>query len=279
MINSVDLKYFIEVARTQHVSKAAERLGVTQPTLSYSLKRIETDMGLNLFERSKKGVKLTAAGHRLFEKSQELLEMWEQTKTAAQNETTQASGIIRLGCHTAVAQYTLPEILPQFLKNFPDIKIQLHHGLSRHINESLIADRLDVGFVINPTEHPDLVIKELLKDRVGFWRAKKIINEDTLILDPSLIQTQTLIKKAQSKGFKFKRFIESSSLEVIAQLVASGVGYGILPERVAKAFGGSDITSPADSPLYQDRMCLVYKPSFRSLMRGKVFIDKVSKLN
>lgn len=277
MINYVDLKYFIEVARTQHLSKAAERLGVTQPALSYSLKRIEAEMNLSLFERSKKGVKLTPAGLRLLEKSQELLDLWEQTKNAAQNEMHQASGLIRLGCHTAVAQYTLPEILPQFLKNYPEIKIQLEHGLSRHMNEAIIADRLDVGFVINPTEHPDLIIKELLKDRVGFWRSKKIINEDTLILDPSLIQTQTLMKKAESRGLQFRRHIETSSLEVAAQLVASGAGYGILPERVVRAFGGSDVTNPPDSPVYIDRMCVVYKPSFRSLMRGKVFIENVSK--
>ena len=69
MINSDDLKYFIELAKTQHVTRASERLGISQPALSHCINRLETEMGCDLFIRSKKGVTLNANGQRLFQSS------------------------------------------------------------------------------------------------------------------------------------------------------------------------------------------------------------------
>jgi DNA-binding transcriptional LysR family regulator len=275
MINQTDLKYFIELASSQHVSKAAERLGVSQPALSHCMKRIESEVGLSLFLRSKKGVTLTAAGQRLYESAQTLLQNWQNVVIAAKSEMQEISGVIRLGCHTAVAQYTLPHFLPSFLNKHPSITFRLQHGLSRHINEAIISGQLDAGLVVNPTPHPDLVIKEILKDRVSFWQAERNSNPDVLIYDPSLLQSQSLLKKLSLKKIHFKRKIESSSLEVIAQLVVAGGGCGLLPERVMQAFATSPVSTIANAPSFQDRICLVFKPEFRKTKKGQAFIESV----
>lgn len=275
MINQNDLKYFIELAKSQHVSRAAERLGVSQPALSHCMKRMEQETGLSLFLRSKKGVKLTAAGQRLFESSEVLLQNWQDVILAAKNEMQEVSGVIRLGCHTAVAQYTLPKFLPGFLKSNPQVTFQLEHGLSRHINEAIISGSLDVGLVVNPVSHPDLVIKEILKDRVTFWQSRNNQNKDLLIYDPSLLQSQNLLKKLGLKKIHFKRKMESSSLEVIAQMVVAGVGCGVLPERVIQAFASEQVMILPDAPSFQDRICLVFKPEFRRMKKGQAFIDCV----
>jgi LysR family transcriptional regulator, cell division regulator len=275
MINPTDLKYFIELAKTQHVSKAAERLGVSQPALSHCMKRIEQEMGLTLFLRSKRGVTLTAAGQKLLDSSHLLLQNWQSVLLSAKNEMHEVSGLIRLGCHTAVAQYTLPHFLPAFLRYHPQISFQLQHGLSRHINEAILSGQLDVGLVVNPTPHSDLVIKEILKDRVTFWQAKTKTNPDVLIYDPSLLQSQDLLKKMSLKKIQFKRKIESSSLEVIAQLVVAGAGCGLLPERVMRAFGANSVVTLSDAPSFQDHICLVFKPEFKKMKRGQAFIDAV----
>ncbi len=276
MINQTDLKYFIELASTQHVSKAAERLGVSQPALSHCMKRIEQEVGLSLFLRSKKGVTLTAAGQRLLGSAQTLLQNWQDVVIAAKSEMQEISGVIRLGCHTAVAQYTLPHFLPDFLSQHPLISFQLHHGLSRHINEAIISGQMDVGLVVNPSPHPDLVIKEVLKDRVTFWQSKSNQNHDVLIYDPSLMQSQNLLKKLSLKKINFKRKIESSSLEVIAQLVVAGAGCGLLPERVMRAFATSQVVTLANAPSFQDRICLVFKPEFRKMKKGQALIESVN---
>lgn len=276
MINQTDLKYFIELATTLHVSRSAERLGVTQPTLSHCLKRLEEETGSELFVRSKKGISLTAAGQRLFTQAQELILKWDQVLQSVKDEVDQISGVIKLGCHSAVAQYTLPQVLPDFLKKNSEINFILHHGLSRHMTEAVISSTLDVAFVVNPVTHPDLIIKEIAKDRVMIWKSKNCVNNDVLILDPSLIQTQDIIAKLAKKGIHFKRVIESSSLEVVSQLVSEDVGCGILPERVMRAFSKKEVSAIKDSPEFNDRICLIYKREFRKLKRGQAFIEHAS---
>lgn len=277
MINSIELEYFIELTRTLHMSRAAERLGITQPGLSHSLKKMEEQMGVQLFLRSKRGLSLTPAGKRVLEKVDQLKNLWQEVVESASDETEKVKGVIHLGCHTAVAQYTLPHLLKTFLSENKSVSFQLHHGLSRHINELVISNQLDVGFVVNPSPHSDLIIKEVLKDRVCLWKSPQIKNEDVLICDPLLLQTQDIRSKLHRQGFNFKRTIESSSLEVIAQLVVAGSGYGILPERVIKAISSSRLLSPTSSPFFLDRICLVYKQDFRKLKRGQTFVEFASQ--
>lgn len=281
MINQTDLKYFLEISKTLHVSRAAERLGVTQPTLSHCLKRIEAETKIQLFIRSKKGLSLTDAGRRLAERANELIQKWEEVLLSAQNEVQKVAGLIRFGCHSAVAQYTLPLFLPEFLKKYPELSIQLSHGLSRHMTEDVISQKLDAAFVINPVPHLDLIIKEISKDRVTLWKSKNCLNPDVLLVEPSLLQTQDILRKLHKKNIHFIRVIESNSLEVISQLVISGVGCAVLPERVIKALGNQQnnhlIQGIKDAPEFHDRMCLIYKSELKKSMRGQAFIESVSK--
>ena len=277
MISQTDLKYFLELAKTQHLTRAAERLAVTQPALSHSLKRLEAEVGCALFIRSKKGMMLTAAGEKLRSSADDLLQRWQEIKSSALSEVEKEQGFIRLGCHTAVAQYALKEILPQFLRQYPQVQFQLQHGLSRHMTEQVISSALDVAFAVNPVEHPDLIIKEICEDEVCLWKAKGCQNEDVLFVDSNLLQVQSILSRLQKKGWHFKRVIESSSLEVISNLVASKAGYGIVPSRVLQQFKESQLEKVKDSPVFHDKICLVYKNEFRQQRRGQVFLEAVKK--
>ncbi len=279
MINQSDLKYFVEVAKTQHVSRAAERLGVTQPALTYCLKRLEATTGLALFVRSKRGVTLTSAGEKLLLQSQQLIEQWDRVMAAVKEDATEVSGRIRLGCHSAVAQYTLPDLLPQLLKDNPKLEFEIQHGLSRHMTELVISSKIDVAFAVNPVAHPDLIIKEICRDEVSLWRAKACMNPNVLLVEPSLMQTQDILRKMKKRGFDFKRTVESSSLEVLAQLVSAGAGCAILPERVVKAIAHEKIERVREAPVFNDRTCLVYKREFTLNQRGKAFVKAVLVLN
>ena len=275
MINQADLKYFLELSQTLHLTRASERLGITQPALSHCLKRLENELNCDLFTRSKKGVQLTAAGEKLKSSAGELIQQWESLKQNISNETHQAQGFIKLGVHSAVAQYTLPQFLGNFLKNNSEVEVQLTHGLSRHMTEQVISSNLDVAIAVNPVAHPDLIIKEICRDEVCLWKTKNCINDDILILEPGLLQTQDILLKLNKKGANFKRKIECSSLEVIAQLVAHGVGCGILPERVLHSFEQGKYEKIKGAPQFSDRICLVYKQEFRKLKRGQLFIESV----
>ncbi len=275
MISQTDLKYFLELSKTLHLTRAAERLAVTQPTLSHSLKRLETEIGCDLFLRSKKGLTLTSAGENLKMSAADLLHRWEELKSSTLSEVKSDQGLIKVGCHTAVAQYVLKEFLPQFLKAHPNIQIQLQHGLSRHMTEQVISSHLDVAFAVNPIQHPDLIIKEICQDEVCLWRAHNCLNDDVLFVDSNLLQSQSILTKLEKKGHRFSRVIESHSLEVISNMVANRAGMGIVPTRVVKQYEESKLEKVKDSPVFNDRICLVYKNEFRKLRRGEVFIKAV----
>ncbi len=262
-----DLSYFIEVAETKNISRAAERLGISQPSLSSAMKRLEDCLGSQLFIRSRSGVQLTKAGEELVSKGRLLLLNWEQLKSEVNKRENAVAGEYVIGCHPSVASYTLPHFLPQLMSDYPELDIKLAHNLSRKITEGVISHAIDFGIVVNPVKHPDLVIRELCTDEVTFWRAKKAsqlqrLNSKSAVLlcDPELTQTQKLLSDFQKKGGQFGRIIHSSSLEVITDLTVRGSGIGLLPSRVAlrhKSLGLQKLSDTA--PVFKDRICLVYR--------------------
>lgn len=277
--NFSDLLYFVEIAETQNISRAAERLGVSQPSLSTSIKRLEDSLDTQLLLRTKSGVQLTKDGHYFISKIKELIQQWSTIRDGIKQSSTEAVGRYRIGCHSAVAQYTLTQFLPELLQQNPRLEIELYHDLSRKVCEQVISFELDIGIVVNPVSHPDLVIKEICQDTIQFWMSPsaKTVNKDVLICNPQLLQTQDILLRLRKKKLEFPRIINSSSLNVIADLVASGAGVGILPTRVAKnhnfkLFG-------KDMPHYSDRICVVYRADMPKSYANRLLIDAISTVS
>jgi DNA-binding transcriptional LysR family regulator len=268
--NLTDLKYFLEVAKTGNITRASERLGVTQPSITLALKRLEEKTGIILMERSRKGTSLTRQGEGLFKIGERMLVEWERdTRMIAQGQK-EPMGHYSLGVHTSVAQYTLGEFLPGLLEKFPELEFNLIHDLSRKITEQVISRSCDLGLVINPIPHPDLVIHKLLTDEVTLFK-HPAYKGNVLILDPEIKQSQALLKNMR-KTFDYKREIHSSSLEVIRHLCESKAGMAILPTRVAAL--SEKIKPVANAPTFKDELALIYRverrteQSFKELVSG-----------
>lgn len=268
-----ELTYFIELANILNFSRASERLGITQPSLSMAMKRLECNIGAPLFIRSKNGVNLTQAGKRLLSHAKQLLQMWNHVKSASLASHHDITGSLTLGCHASVALFALCDFLPNFFIKYPKIEINLKHDLSRVIMEGIINLSIDIGIVVNPLRHPDLIIQKLYEDQVTFWysSANKNISQQiangeiTLICDPCLSQTQWLLKNSQKEGVRFNRLITSSSLEVIANLTAQGGGIGILPRCVVMKTAPSILKPLANFPIFYDEIALLYRHENRGI--------------
>lgn len=260
-----ELHYFIEVSQTLNVSRAAERLGVSQPTLSLAIRRLEHGVGAPLFIRSKSGVRLTRAGQRLAGQARFLVAEWERLQGDAVRGETELRGQYVVGCHPSVALNVGPELMPKLLAANPHLEIQLEHDLSRKITEDVISFKVDFGIVVNPSRHPDLVIQPIGKDVVTLWTTKKpsplqdLDGSGVLICDPDLSQSQTLLRQLTRRGLKFQRTVTSSNLEVICSLVAAKAGVGILPGRVASRTPGNKLVSLPKAPTFNDQHCLIYR--------------------
>ena len=274
--NPWDLRYFQEIALTLNLSRASERLGVRQPALSLSLKRLEEALEVKLFLRRNRGLTLTSAGQRLLRQSNMLLSDWEALVSEIKKSETDLVGRFTLGCHPSVATYSLKDVLRKLYSSYSGIEITLKHALSRVICEQVISGSLDFGIVVNPVKHPDLIINKLASDEVSFWKAPHGLS-NVLIYNPELNQSQTLLKKIKAKN-SFQRSITSESLEVIATLANSGTGVAILPGRVVKALAPR-LKKVKNSPVYLDEITFIRRVDLPHSSSAKCIIDLMKSLS
>lgn len=278
-----ELNYFLEVATTRNISRAAERLGISQPTLSLAIRRLEDTVGTALLIRTKSGVQLTKSGQKLLSRTRSLVQEWEKLRADAVTDADKVSGVYTIGCHPSVGVYSLG-FLAGLLERNPGLEVKLEHDLSRKITEDVISFKVDFGIVVNPVRHPDLVIRPLLKDEVGYWVASKpsptqdpYSGDGVLVCDPLLLQTQTLMKQLSERKVKFARTITSSNLEVITSLVADGTGVGILPGLVAGRFPGLGLHRLNELPKFHDKICLVYRADAQSTGTGRFIAKEIER--
>lgn len=285
MPSPVDLKYFSAVAETRNFSRAAERLGISQPSLSLAIQRVEHTMGVSLFIRSKRGAVLTQAGQQLLAHTKWMMEQWEMVKHKATASHVTVSGRYAIGCHVSVALYSLPIFLPVLLEKYPQLEVRLLHDLSRKITEAVISHEADVGIVVNPVKHPDLIIKKLCDDEVTFWvgRGNRNIQnpfsgQAVLICDPEMIQARDLIKKMNNHRILYKRILVSSNLEVITSLVTQGAGMGIIPGRVAQNAIAQGLKKVKGAPVFQDEICVIYRVENKGVKAIQSIVESIASI-
>ena len=217
-------------------------------------------------------MELTSFGEKLKNQANTILQTWEDFIHEIENDETQLRARFRFGIHESVALFALPVIFKQLSIKAPGIKLHLTHGLSRHLLEDTVSKRLDAALIVNPTPHPDLIIKELYKDHIKVFSLKSKV-KDRLILNPSVFQSQELIHKL--KDLPVER-IETTSFEVAAHLALAGEGVVVLPERVAKALAGEKL-KPINLLSIIDRHCLVYRPRLRETTAGQIFVQLIKE--
>lgn len=255
-----DLRYFTEIAATSNLSRAAERLHISQPSLTLAVQRLERGVGAALLNRSKKGVSLTPAGQQLLRHARQLLTLWDDVRGSTQASMQEVQGVYSIGCHPSMARNIFRHFLPALLAEHPKLEVRIKHDVSRRVAEDVISLKTDMGIVVNPTPHPDLVVSKLTEDDVSLWQSSTMptANKSVLVCDPDLTQTQEIMRKLPKAGIQIDRLLTSSNLEVIAELTASGCGIGILPSKVA-ARAMTPLKRVAKSPSVRDTHCLIYR--------------------
>lgn len=277
-----DLTYFVEIASAQNVSRAAERLGISQPSLSLAMQRLEHAVGDPLFVRSKRGVTLTPAGKQLLAHARSLLQTWENVRSEARASVHEIKGAYTIGCHPSMAMRVLSAFLPELAEKHPRLDIRLRHDISRRITEDVISMKADIGIVVNPVRHADLVIQKLTQDEVTFFTAekRKYKSQDIhsgaaiLVCDPDLVQSQVLLRQFRKKNPDFARTITTGSLEVAADMVAQGLGIGILPSKVAER-ARAPLRRLPNAPVHIDEHCLVYRAENRGVKSVRALCDAI----
>jgi transcriptional regulator, lysR family len=144
------LRYFLTVAREETISRAADILHITQPTLSRQLSQMEEDMGVRLFERGPRKISLTAEGRLLRRRAEEILELVGKTEDEIRHQDQTLSGVISIGCGDLGAVQRLPDLIRPFTEHYPSVTFDLYTTSADHIRDRLDRGVTDIGLLLEP---------------------------------------------------------------------------------------------------------------------------------
>ncbi|MCW5602960.1 MAG: LysR family transcriptional regulator [Burkholderiales bacterium] len=160
-----DIEYFCHVARARHVGKAAEIIGLSQPALSKSIRRLESELKASLFRRTPKGVEMTAVGEMLLAHAKNLSVAFDDLRREAHNIVNGQSGLLRLGANPAIADYLLSDICIESLAEAQGIRLSVMVDMNNVLVPSLRDGVLDlIVSGIPPSSAPDFTHEPLLDD-------------------------------------------------------------------------------------------------------------------
>lgn len=277
--NAVDMMWFLEISRTMNMTRAAERLGITQPALTQSMKRLEAVFNTDLLKRERTGVTLTKAGEKLRDHAGEFLNRWEDLSQAIGRQEDDVSGTYKIGLHSSLILHLADHIVAGLVAEFSQLNLILEHDISRRIVESVISQKIDFGIVVNPIEQDELVISELTHDLFTLWGTtlnKAPLETQPFIYHPDLKQTTYLLQRLP---FKPRRVIESTSLEAVAHLVGRGTGIGILPERLIRFSAVPETLIKYDEwGFVSEKICLIYRSDRHANPASKAIIRAIRSI-
>ena len=250
------LESFCAVVRYQSFTKAAEKLYISQPTISTHIRMLEQEFNSRLIIRTTKNIEITPHGKELFACAQKIFTL---KNDLIQKWSEENKKIIRIGASTIPADYILPEVLPLFCQKYPDIHLHIHQNDSGNILQSILNGKFTIGMVgmksfekeldFVPFFHDEIVMITPKQEKFLHF-AQKAFNQDDLI---SLLKKETIILREQGSGSKkrlesyFEQInLSEKSLNIIARLndqesikklVASGLGISFIS---AKAITDAD---------------------------------------
>ncbi len=278
------LEYVVAVHKAGHFAKAAEQCGVTQPTLSMQIQKLEEDLGVVIFDRSKKPILLTAAGEKIIEQIQTVLFESKKLDELVSKDTLESiRGELTVGVIPTIAPYVLPKLLPVIEKKFPEMRLKILELQTHRIIEALGTDEIDVGLLATPVKIPKIFEYPLFyepfyvyarkdhelahRQRVKYSSLK--FDDIWLLEEGHCLRHQVLdvcsIRGADDDKRRFK--FESGSLETLKSLVASYGGYTLLPQLATGALKSGTEIVPFERPIPAREIGLVYR---REHYKGKM---------
>lgn len=234
-------KVFYYVAKNNNLSKAANDLFVSQPAVSQSLKKLEEELGIKLFYRTKNGMNLTEDGEILYKYLKKPIECLNNGKKHLINEKDNKDITIRIGSGTTLIKYSLIPVLKIFKEEFPNVKFEIVQGITSHLMEMLDNDLLDVVLLsINPGNKDDkrvLVIEEaqdvfcFKKESFKFNKSfsMKELNELPLLLQSDVSTSRKFIDDLASKQHVIlKSKYDIASYGLVLDFLKEGLGVGFV---------------------------------------------------
>ena len=282
------LKYFLTAAREGSITKAANRLGLTQPNLSRQINMLERDIGKKLFIRSNYKIELTSNGVLLKKRAEEIMDMLDKTRDEFKSSDSIIAGDIYIGAAETEAINSIAKIIKGMRKDFPNIIYHIHSGNYGDITERLDKGLIDFGILIEPADlslydYIDIPTNELwgiLARRDSKIAKKKFVEKKDLINLPIIIPTTIAKNKSHNNKFLqwFDDDIEKLNIVLTINLVYSSifmVKEGIGHPLTINNINTENICFIPLKPKLKPRINIVWKKNQIFSPASKIFLDRI----
>lgn len=278
------LEYFQMASRLRNITRAAERLRVSQPNITVAIKKLEAELGIQLFDRSQKQLALTPEGAVFLNRIELALRNIQDAVLEVNDYKQLQKGTIKIGIPPMMGAYLFPKIFSSFQKKYSHLDIYLHEEGSMSIREQLERDELDFGIIIISGASHNLQLLPMTTSQIvacvpaGSPLAAKdrltkedIATANVIMLKEGSFLRQTILGKLKEQSITPNIVLESNQVVTIKGLVASGVGISFLLDMVLEDAPGVKAI-PLEEPLFVD-VGLAWKKDRYISKAAQSFID------
>lgn len=280
-----ELRYIVALHQTKHFGKAAEKCFVSQPTLSVAIKKLEEELNVSLFERSRSQVRATPLGEKIVQQAQNVLEQAKQINELADLGKDPLGSTLSIGAIFTIGPYLFPHFVPHLQHAAPEMPLYIEENYTAVLREKLRQGELDAIVIALPFTEPDVVTQSLyeepfvvvmnkdhpLAERKSIT-AKQLEKEQVLLLGEGhcfrdqVLEACPALRKTISHGHDpLQSVVEGSSLETLKYMVASGLGITVLPASAAPLEQYSDhslVSRPFSNGASKRTVALAWRASF-----------------
>lgn len=274
------LNYVIAVDKYKNFGIAAQHCGVTQPTLSMQIQKLEDELGVILFDRAEQPIKATKIGETLIKQAKIILRESQKFTDMVSEEKDEAVGELKIGVIPTLAPYLMPLFLKDFMKANPVMKVVVEELQTTQILQKLDDSELDIGLLVTPIDHEGLHSEPVfyepfvayVSDKSSLAKVSKVDQKDLnsndlwLLTDGHCFREQSLLicknrKKTsdQNKNLLF----ESGSLETLKKMIDQENGFTLLPYLATMDIQNSKKLKEFNQPVPTREVSVIYNQYFR----------------
>jgi LysR family transcriptional regulator, transcription activator of glutamate synthase operon len=282
------LEYFIEVAKREHVTEAAESLHVAQSSVSRQIFNLESELGVDLFIREGRRVKLTPIGKLFLERIKPAMNIMEQAKSEVKEFLDPKQGTVRIAFPISMAAYTIPNIIHAFRHHYPKAKFEMNNALHHDLIDGVINGDFNLAIVAPMPKNNNkltgkilftektvalLPIHHPLADRSSI-RLRELKDDPFVILPEGYTFRDQIINACNDAGFTPEIAFEGKDIEALKGLTSVGLGIAIMPETtLVDNAPKSTVTVPIVDPSITRTVGVIIPTQRKLLPTEKLFYD------
>lgn len=279
-----ELRYIVTLAQERHFGRAAEKCFVSQPTLSVAVKKLEGELNIAIFERSKSAVSPTPLGEKIIQQAEKILAEARTLKELAEAGKDQLSSPLKVGAIFTIGPYLFPHLVPQTYQQAPQMSLFIEESYTSVLRRQLREGELDAIIIALPFNEPDVITRALYDEpfvvvmpkdhelaKFKHIQAEMLPDQDLLLLGEGHCFRDQVLELcpalSQQQNNRVGSVTQGSSLETLKYMVATGLGITVLPESAVGNLDSNLITTrPFTSPAPFRTVALAWRASFP---RGK----------